>query len=140
MSGDRRRVLSAVWTVVRSREGKELDPLVNVLPKIRRATDCLDLGGMLHSNRLNLDHALEKIEHYRDGQCWCASYPGLLLYEPEAEERAGHVTILSTSEPGWEMTYVCRCEVCQQEFDVKQGNYHYMWWEWVPRGVRRKKR
>lgn len=133
-------MMHATWEVVRTRDGDLLDPLVAALPRIRRATDSLDLGGALHSNRVSVEHALERIESYRDGACWCASYPGLSFYEPDKEERAGYVTILSTSEPGWSMTYHCRCNLCSQEFDVQQGDYHYMWWKWVPRGEKRRRR
>jgi hypothetical protein len=139
VSGDASRVMRAAWEVMRTRDGELLDPLIPALPRIRRATARVDLGGMLHPNRATLEHALEKIEHYRDGACWCASYPGLLLISPEKEQQAGHVSIVSTSEPDWSMTYHCRCVTCGQDFDVEQGDYHYTWWKWVPRGIARRR-
>lgn len=130
--------MHATWETVRTRDAALLDPLVRWLPKIRRATDRLELGGALHSNGVSLDHALAKIENYRDRTCWCANYPGLVFYEPSKEVDSGYVRILSTTEPGWSMTYHCVCAVCGQEFDVEQGDYHYMWWKWVPRGIKRR--
>jgi hypothetical protein len=133
LSGDSGRVYRATWEVIHSRDRAVLDPLARSLAVIRAATDGLEMGGALHSNRVSLDHALEKLARVRDGGCWCADYPGLLLYDPEKEEAAGHVRIVSTSEPGWSMTFVCACTVCGREFDIQQGDYHYMWWKWVPR-------
>jgi hypothetical protein len=140
LSDDTRCVMHATWQVIRTRDAEALDPLVAALPRIRRATDHLDLGGALHSNRVSLEHALEKIENHRDKTCWCANYPGLSFYEPSKEEKSGYVRILSTSEPGWSMTYRCVCVLCGQEFEVEQGDYHYTWWKWVPRGLTRRKR
>lgn len=126
-------MLAATWTTIRSRDSDELAPLVRALPQIRRATEELELGGALHSNSANLDAALTKLENVRDGACWCASYPTSQFFEPAKEERAGYVRILSTSTPGWSMTYECLCTVCEQVFGGEQGDYHYMWWRWAPR-------
>ena len=137
LSGDRSRVLHATWETIGSRDSAVLDPLVAVLPRIRKATENLDLGGIFYSNNGHVEHALEKLEHYRAGRCWCANYPGLLTYDPQKEQKSGHARIISTSEPGWSMTYECECTVCGQRFDVEQGDYHVTWWKWVPRGVKR---
>lgn len=139
LSGDRSRVIHALWQTISSRDPGELDPLVAALPRIRRKAGALDLGGMIYSNNGHLEHALTKIEQYRDGKCWCAAYPGILTNDPRKEEAAGHIVIRSTSEPGWSMTYDCECTVCGQEFDVEQGDHHFTWWNWVPRGRKRRR-
>ncbi|AKV85636.1 hypothetical protein AKG07_04285 [Microbacterium sp. CGR1] len=137
LSGDRGRVMHAVWETIRSRDAATLAPLVAALPQLRREATRLDLGGMIYSNNAHLANALTKLEQYRDRECWCAAYPGLLTNDPEKEQALGHVSILSTSDPGWSMTYVTECAVCGRLFDVEQGDHHFMWWRWVPRGVKR---
>ncbi len=134
LSADTSRVLHAMWQIIGSRDPAQLDELLPYAARIRHATARLALGGLLRSNSRTLDHALDKLDLRRHGECWCASYPGLDQYEPQKEQSAGHVRILSTSEPGWSMTYACECAVCGRIFDVEQGDYHIMWWRWVPRG------
>lgn len=131
--------MHAVWETIRSREPSTLDPLVTALPRLRRAEARLDLGGAIYSNNGHFAHALTKLEKYRDGQCWCAAYPGILTTDPLEEEAAGRIRMLSASEPGWSMTYLCACTVCGCEFDVEQGNQHFTWWNWVPRGLKRRR-
>lgn len=139
LSGDRSRVIHAVWETIHSRDPVVLDPLVAALPQLRRTATKLDLGGMIYSNNGHLEHAFTKLEHYRDGKCWCAAYPGILTHDPRKEEAAGHIAILSTSEPGWSMTYLCECTVCGRQFDIEQGDHHFMWWNWVPHGLKRRR-
>ncbi|MDN3443902.1 hypothetical protein [Microbacterium sp. APC 3901] len=139
LSGDRSRVMPAVWETIHSRDPETLDPLLEALPRLRLAAAQLDLGGAIYSNDGHFAHALSKLEHYRDGKCWCAAYPGQLTHDPRKEETRGHVLILSTSEPGWSMTYLCECTVCGQQFDIEQGDHHFTWWNWVPRGLKRRR-
>lgn len=139
LSHDRSRVMHAVWETIHSRDPETLDPLVAALPQLTREATKLDLGGMVYSNNANLDHALVKLGQYRDGKCWCAVYPGLLTHDPRKEETKGHIRIVSTSEPGWSMTYLCECTVCGQVFDIEQGDHHFTWWNWVPRGLKRRR-
>ena len=139
LSGDRSRVLHATWATIASRDAEVLDPLVAALRRIRTATEQLDLGGVFYSNAGNVEHSIEKLENYRDGLCWCVNYAGLLTYDPVKQQVAEHVRIISTSEPGWSMTYVTECAVCGQIFDVEQGDHHVTWWKWVPRGVKRRR-
>lgn len=133
LSGDTHRVWSASWETIGSRDPEQLDALVPNVPRIRRATANLDLGGMILSNRASLEHALDKLANYQRGVCWCTNYPGLDQYDPQREQDAGHVRIGSTSKPAWSMSYVCECAVCGRVFDVEQGDYHVTWWKWMPR-------
>lgn len=133
LSGDPHRVWTATWATIRSRDPAELAPLMDAIPRIREATDGLDLGGMVRLNRTSFEHALRTLENRRAGLCWCADYPGLESYDPEKEERAGHVRVLSASEPGWSMTFATECAVCGRRFDVEQGEHHFLWWKWSPR-------
>jgi hypothetical protein len=71
--------------------------------------------------------------------CRCAEYPGLGRFEPQQEQDAGHVAIVSTSEPGWSMTYVVACAACGRVFDVEQIDGPALLWRWVPRGEKRKR-
>lgn len=140
LSEDRSRVLHATWETITSRDPEVLDPLLAALPRIRRSIEEVDLGGMIYSNYNNVLHALDKLENYRKGDCWCVNYPGLLTYDPEKQQTVGSIRILSTSEPGWSMTFVAECTVCGRVFDIQQGDHHVMWWKWVPRGVKRDKK
>ncbi|PCE13890.1 hypothetical protein AUC47_04350 [Microbacterium sp. SZ1] len=135
LSGDPSRVLHATWETIASRDIAVLRPLVPAVPRIRRATEALDLGGIIYANRGHLDHALDKLAQFDAGECWCAGYVGILTFDPKKEEAVDHVRIVSTSEPGWSMTYQCECVVCGLTFDVEQGDHHFMWWKWVPRGA-----
>lgn len=131
--------MHAAWEAIRSRDPEVLDPLVAALPQIRKRTERLELGGVIYSNRANLEHAFTKLEQYRDGLCWCSVYPGILVHDPRKEEGRGNVRILSTSEPGWSMTYECECTACGRVFDIEQGDHHVTWWKWVPRGAKRRR-
>ena len=137
LSGETDRVLHATWEVLGSRDPDLVDPLVPHAARIRRATEKLDLGGLIRPNSANVDFALTKLEHRGQGLCWCEDYPGPLHWDPEREQKEGHVRIVSTSEPGWSMTYECACTVCGRVFDVEQGDHHFTWWRWRPRGVKR---
>ncbi|SFI37531.1 MULTISPECIES: hypothetical protein [Microbacterium] len=139
LSRDTSRVLHATWEIIRSRDEAQLDALLPHIAQIRTATEGLDMGGMLRSNAGNVDHAIAKLESYRRRECWCASYPGMDQYEPAKEQDRGHIRIISASEPGWSMSYVCKCTVCGRVFNVEQGDHHVMWWRWVPRGEKRRR-
>ncbi|MGJ0388259.1 hypothetical protein [Microbacterium sp. CGR1] len=139
LSGERGRVMHAVWETIRSRDPETLDPLVAALPRLRHAAAHLDLGGAIYSNNGHLEHAFAKLEQYRAGKCWCAAYPGILTTDPRKEEAADHIRVISTSEPGWSMTYLCECTVCGRQFDIEQGDHHFTWWNWVPRGLKRRR-
>lgn len=112
LSHDTSRVLHATWEIIRSRDEAQLNALLPHIAQIRTATERLDMGGMLRSNAGNVDHAIAKLESYRRRECWCASYPGMDQYEPAKEQDRGHIRIMSASEPGWSMSYVCECTVC----------------------------
>lgn len=137
LSRETDRVLHATWEVLGSRDPDVVDPLVPHVARIRLATEKLDLGGLIRPNSANVDFAITKLEHRGQGLCWCEDYAGPLHWDPEREQREGHVRILSTSEPGWSMTYECECTVCGRIFDVEQGDHHFTWWRWRPRGVKR---
>ena len=70
--------------------------------------------------------------------CRCDAYLDGDGYDPNKEERAGTVRIVSTTEPGWSMTYRVQCAACERGFVVKQIDGPALRWEWVPRGVKRK--
>ncbi len=139
LSGETDRVLHATWQVLGSRDPELVDPLVPHVARIRKATEKLDLGGLIRPNSANVEFALAKLEHRANRSCWCEDYPGPEHRDPHKEEEAGNIRILSTSEPGWSMTYECKCTICGRIYDVEQGDYHVMWWRWRPRGVKRRK-
>lgn len=75
----------------------------------------------------------------RSASCSCAAYTGPDQHEPQKEQDAGRVRILSTSEPGWSMTYVVECVACGRVFNVTQVDGPAVQWHWVPRGEKRKR-
>jgi hypothetical protein len=66
---------------------------------------------------------------YRDGE----------RTDPNDEQRAGHVRIVETSEPGWSMTYRVECTTCARRFVVKQIDGPTLQWKWVPQGEKRRR-
>ena len=133
-SGNGSRVWAATGTVVREAGPETLRALAPYLSSIRRATAGLDLGGQLLDNDLHLRQALRVIAAAGDGLCPCAVYEGYPGYDPRQEQTRGHVEILHTTPPDWNMTYWCRCRHCARTYEVEQGEYHTTWWRWTRRG------
>lgn len=133
LSGDRSRVLSAVWAVVRTRDPDTLAPLVRSLPAIEEATADADLGGMLASNSDHLAHALDRLRLVDRGACLCAAYRLHQFYDPEKEEHLRHVRVVASvpNDRQWVPDRICECRDCGQQFQVEQGDYHYTWWKWT---------
>lgn len=142
LSGESRRVLRAVWAVFASRDPEVLAPLVRALPAIEKATADLDLGGALLSNGTNLDHALGRLRLFASKRCLCGAYPDHVRYEPAKEEALGHVRIVEeipmffNGRPDRPQR-ICECTDCGRRFSVKEGEYHYTWWEWTAQSSRR---
>lgn len=139
LSKDTDRVLHAVWVVFRTRDPEVLAPLARARGRIERATDELDLGGALFSNRKNMDHALVRLELAASGTCLCAAYRDHLLYEPAVEEAARHVRIVEEIPQFFDgqperPRRICECTACGRRFEVEEGDYHYPWWKWKSRG------
>lgn len=136
LSREERRVLSAVWEVLATRDPDVLRPLAAARVRIDRATEDLGLGGALVSNDSHLAHALDRIRLFEEGRCLCAAYPGHSFYQPAKEEAAGHVRIeevvpvLVNGRPD-RPRHLCACTGCGQRWDVEEGEYHYPWWKWT---------
>jgi hypothetical protein len=131
-SGDSFRVWRASWDVIRSRDTAELDTLRDALPQIRRATQGVDLGGMIRPNRDALEHALARVAEFRSWSCWCDDYPRLLQYDPNKELEFGHVDIVDRADAELPVTYEAVCSVCGRRFTVEEGEHHALWWRWRP--------
>ncbi|WP_134768745.1 hypothetical protein [Nocardioides sp. 1609] len=133
LSGEKDRILPAVWAVVRTRDPEVLTPLVGASAAIRTATADVDLGGALASNRWHLDHALVRIERFGSGTCLCGAYPDHQFYDPGKEAARGHVTVVGTvpNDRQWVPDRICECRDCGARFQVEQGEYHYPWWAWT---------
>ena len=133
LSGDGKRVLSAVWTVFRTRDPAVLAPVSRALPAIEKATADADLGGVFVSNNANLDHALDRIRLFAQGRCLCAAYRSHQFYDVEKEEARRHVRVVGTvpNDRQWVPDRVCECLGCGKRFQVEQGEYHYPWWKWT---------
>ncbi|GAA1940350.1 hypothetical protein GCM10009775_35310 [Microbacterium aoyamense] len=70
--------------------------------------------------------------------CRCEALPGSNR-EPTKEQDAGTVRILSTSEPGWDMTYELVCASCARRYTVRQTDGPATQWKWVPHGLKRRR-
>jgi len=121
--------LTSASLVNHTRDAGLLDVLA-ALPEIRRATEHLELGGMLFSNKSHVSQAIRVIEDHRVGKCVCQPYQGYLFYDPSAEQKAGNVQMTRSDSPDWDMTSTCVCAICGRGYSVQQGEYHYTWWEW----------
>lgn len=133
LSGDKDRILSALWEVMRTRDPALLTPLVTALPAIERATAETDLGGLLVSNASNLERAFQRIELFGTGACLCTAYRLQQFHDPVKEEHAGHIRIVGTvpNDRQWEPDRICECTDCGRRYQVEQGEYHYTWWNWT---------
>ncbi|GAB2620822.1 hypothetical protein GCM10027067_35860 [Pseudactinotalea suaedae] len=134
LSGEKDRIISAMWEVFATRDREILVPLARYLPKIRQATADVELGGMLASQRSNLEHVLDRLGLVSSGACLCAAYPAHQFYDPKKEEGRQHVRIVGTvpNQQQWEPDRICECCDCGARFQVEQGEYHYTWWKWRP--------
>jgi hypothetical protein len=141
LSGDRERILTAVWTILRTRDPEVLTPLVKARPAIERATAGLDLGGAFIANASHLARALERVELVRRGVCLCTAYPSSQVDDPEREEARGFVRVVETvpNERQWVPDRICVCTECGRRYQVEQGEYHYPWWRWSPLDKRRRR-
>lgn len=138
LSKDSRRILHAVWEVFATRDPEVFAPLVKALPRIDRATDDIDFGGMLASNARHVDHALDRIRLFGKHQCLCGAYSDHMFYEPAKEEAYGHIRIVEeipvffNGRPD-RPKRICECTDCGKRFEVEEGEYHYTWWKWKTR-------
>lgn len=134
VSGDERRVLSAVWAIRSTRDPGVLAPLVTALPLIEQATEDLELGGALLSNSSNLEAALDRIRLFGTGACLCTAYPADQSSDPTTEEERDHVRVVETipNDGQWVPDRICECTTCRRRYRVEEGLYHYPWWKWTP--------
>lgn len=104
--------------------------------QIRHATDDVDMGGLIGSNRRFLDKAFEIMDfHERNEACPCA-----LLGEdsnPKYLKADGYVTIEKTvyeESPGFTNRvnyYIVCCKGCAARYKVEELEYHFPWWNWI---------
>lgn len=136
LSGDRERILTAVWALMSTRDPAVLGPVAAALPTIRRATAELDLGGAFVRNASHLAAALARAELSRTRTCLCTTYPDHLFHDPAREEARGHVRIVGEvpNDRQWEPDRVCECTDCGRRWQVEHGEYHYPWWKWTLTG------
>ncbi|KRB76436.1 hypothetical protein ASE01_15850 [Nocardioides sp. Root190] len=133
LSGDKDRVIPALWAVMKTRDPEVLTPLAHSLRAIERATANVELGGMLASNGSHLAHALDRVALFDKRVCLCTAYPSHQFYDPDKEEAQQHVRILDRvpNERQWVPDRICECRDCGRKYQVEQGEYHYTWWKWT---------
>jgi hypothetical protein len=58
----------------------------------------------------------------------------LSVFDPEKEDKAGHVHITGEShdKEQWVSNYACACNHCGAAYKVEFGEYRYTWWKWQP--------
>lgn len=126
-SRDPARIWAAACVVRGLTDPELLATLVTHLPEIRANTRGINLGGGLIQKSYHLDFAFTKLEYIRDQKgCLCGLYPLDMFFEPAAEEKSGHVTLLSTQS----YTTDCQCTRCGARYQVEEQDYHYTFWEW----------
>ena len=130
-SGDPQRIWSGAHAVRTLREPEKLALLARNIGKIRRRTRGVELGGAFYPNAGHLEFTLQKLRFIHDHKgCLCHLYPNNMFYDPEKEQKAGHVRIFEVVLTPYEEDYVCRCLYCSQGFEVAWREYHYPWWSW----------
>ena len=133
LSGDATRIWSATSAITTLRDAQELDLLAAHLAEIEAKTAGVSLSGALMPNSERLKFALRKLAYWRDKEgCLCRLYPEWLMFDPKKEEAAGNVCILRTkTDRVWTVGYDCRCTICETDYAVEEGEYHYTWWKWT---------
>lgn len=134
-SGDATRVWSSSCAIIKLRDSVELDDLASHLPLISMKTKVVELGGALFPNSEHLKFTLRKLEYHRARSgCMCRLYPEYLLFNPEDEEKAGHIQIIAVTyiDERWVDAYTCRFTECGAAYRVEEREYHYTWWDWQP--------
>jgi hypothetical protein len=124
-----------VWSsscgIIKLWDSAELDRLVENLPKIRRATENLDLGGALYPNSAHLKFAIQRLEYHESrAGCLCQLYPQYSMSNPQKEDEAGHVRIDSREEENGMCSCTCTCTTCGTKFRVEEHEGHFTWWNW----------
>ena len=128
LSGDATRIWSASCAVRTLRDRAELQRLSGHIDGIKRSTRDVPLGGMLRSNSTHLQFALLKLAFVASStECLCTLYEKDDLFDPDKEEGAGNVRILSNDL----YDYVCECTLCGARYRVEEREYHYLWWRWA---------
>jgi hypothetical protein len=129
LSKDPMRIWSASCAVRTLRDKQELVRLASNLEKIRQSALSVPLGGALRPNSTHLEFALVKLAFVRSPNgCLCSLYLQDDFYDPQPEQKAGNLRILSTNDQ--ERSLVCQCCLCESKFLVYERDYHYSWWEW----------
>ena len=131
-SGDAHQIWESSCAVATLRDPLVLDHLCAHLQGIEKATRGIELGGMLFPNREHLNFALRKLRYYKaNAGCLCHLYPERLMFSPAEEEDAGNIRILETVRSSdYNAAYRCQCVLCNAQFRVEEGEYHYTWWQW----------
>ncbi len=132
-SRDPHRIWSGSWGIIKLRDTRELDVLVAHLNEIKRETRGIELGGMLFSNDRALKFALAKLKYVKNRTgCLCALYLLFDHYNPNEEQTAGNIRIVSmTGGDTCYPAYVCECTLCGRTFSVDEAEYHALWWKWT---------
>lgn len=112
-------------------------PLVPFRDRIARETREVSMGGAVAPNRRFVDLVLKILDFYGKGRnCPCGIYPMAgsdSTFRPSTEKSRGNIEILERVESGgFPDYYVVQCTRCGQKFRVKEGMYHFVWWQWIP--------
>ncbi len=133
VSKNTKRILAGASAIRTLRDRAELMNLASHLAEIRKSTRNISLGGALRPNSSHLDFAIRKLEFIRDShECLCALYEMDDLYDPQTEQKSGHIRILGTTllDGKWIDFYECECMECGVRYRVEEREYHYTWWKW----------
>jgi len=135
ISPDANDVVSGCQAVAWSRDFEELALLAENLDLIRARTSGRALGGhFFRFEDVYLKFALQKLEWVKNNKgCLCGTYPDYMFFDPKTEEKNGHIRIdeIRRIEDKWVDYYACTCTTCGAAYRVKEGESHYVWWDWM---------
>lgn len=132
LSGDTHKVWSSSCYIMHMSQNEEkVREFIPYLEEIKRKTENLVMGGGLAPNKRFVDKAIRTIEFYKNGTgCSCC-----LLGEEDNPNKYETIDVKETvnfKNSTYVDYYFVECKKCKQKYKVKEREYHYFWWEWIP--------
>ena len=132
-SKDSTKIWSSSCAIIKYRHDREnIEKLIPHLSLIRKKTAGIDLGKGFADNKRFLDIAIEIIELYENGHCFCSLFTHGLFkeFDPKYEAKNNTVKIITEKTIPYESEFEVECLNCGQGFDIKERNGHFTWWDW----------
>ena len=123
----------ATWEILHSNDKEVLKALMPSIPGFNEILKQVDMGGKIRSNASDTLKALKYIEDTFNGLCRCELYKGQNVFNPEAEEKLGHIKILKTEffKEEYEERFLVCCKECGKNLNVREvSGWHVPLYDW----------